>query len=120
MMKSIEAIKKQEKILRETLLAKTADLLSTLLRYVPTNSVLVIDDMNIKVIFGPVGGKTLLMNNRPLSTPDDCEWVIENYPALTQAVEELMNPEVEELIRVIGKTENLIQKVDELQKASEH
>lgn len=113
-MKNIEGIKRQEKMLRETLLAKTAGLLNALLCYVPTNSLLVVNDMTIKVICGSDGMKSLLINNRPLSTPQDCEWVIENYDALTESVHELMNPEVEELMKVIETTEELIKKIDHL------
>jgi hypothetical protein len=114
MMKSIDAIRKQEKVLSETLLVKTTDLLNKVLIYVPSNTVLVVNDITVKVIRGSDGKKSLLINNRPLSSSGDCEWVIENISDLTQAVDQLMNPEVEEMLKVIEKTEALIKRVDDL------
>jgi hypothetical protein len=119
MMKSVEAMKKQEKMLRETLLQKTAILLNQLLCYVPTNSLLLVNGVSIKVICGSEGAKSLLINNRPLSAPEDCQWVIENFAALTAAMEDLMNPEVDELLQAIGKTQELIRKVDHLNEGME-
>lgn len=114
MTRNVEAIKKQEKILREKLFLKTGDLLNQLLQYVPTSTVVLVNDTAIKVICGADGKKSLLINNRPLATADDCEWVIENFTALHDKVEELMNPEAEELITVIEKTEELIRRVENL------
>ena len=114
MSKNIEAIKKQEKILRETLFIKTTELLNHVLTYVPTSTVLLVNDVTTKVICGSDGKKSLLMNNHPFSTASDCEWVIESFDALLQAVEELMSPEAEEMLKIIKKTEDLIKKVDDL------
>ncbi|EEG77993.1 hypothetical protein [Dethiobacter alkaliphilus] len=114
MTKNLDAIKKQERDLREKLFAKTGELLDQILKYVPTRTVLLVNSMPVKVIAGADGRKSLLINNRPLSTADDCEWVIENYSVLTQAVNEHMDPEAEEIIKVIEKTEDLIKKVDNL------
>ncbi|HZK25615.1 MAG TPA: hypothetical protein VFC74_09565 [Oscillospiraceae bacterium] len=115
-MKNLEEIKQKEKSVRETLLFKTTVLLDQLLTYVPTRSILAVNDIPVKVICGYDGQKSLLINKRPLSTADDCEWVIENYEALKQAVEELVNPEAEEIQKVIERAEELIEKVDNITK----
>ena len=114
MMINIEAIKRQEKKLRETLFSKTADLLNNTLMYVPTSSVLLVNETTTRVICGSDGKKSLLISSRPLSSAGDCEWVIENFSALKQAVDELLSPEAEEILRVIEKTEDLIRKVDDI------
>ncbi|NLZ92576.1 MAG: hypothetical protein GX922_00960 [Firmicutes bacterium] len=114
MTRNIDSIRRQEKQLREKLLLKTYDLLDKLLADVPTRSLLFIGEMPIKVICGADGKKSLLINDRPLSSATDCEWVIENFNQIKQAVDELVNPEAEEILKVIEKTEYLIQRVDEL------
>jgi hypothetical protein len=114
MRKNLDAIKSQEKVMREKLLLKTTDLLNKLLVYVPTGTVLFVNEIPVKVICGADGSKSLLIGNKPLSTLRDCEWVIENFDTLSQAVDEAMNPKAEEILKVIEKTEDLIKKVDEL------
>ncbi|MDW7650553.1 MAG: hypothetical protein SCK29_10450 [Bacillota bacterium] len=100
--------------MREKLTVKTANLLNKVLVHVPTRTALLVNDMPLKVICGSDGRKSLLINNRPLSTLEDCEWVIENFEALMQTVDAVMNPEAEQSLKVIEKTKELMNKVDEL------
>ncbi|MBS4021907.1 MAG: hypothetical protein KGZ79_05750 [Dethiobacter sp.] len=118
-LKSIWTIQNEEKQLKEEFFRKTDALIFQILTNIPSDSLIHVDEKELKVIYAANDRKSLLMEKRPLATFDDYEWIVDNIPGIISAVEEIEKIQIDVMRLYIDKTKKAIEKVDKIHSALE-